>query len=312
MPAALILEHVENPWEAFMSEDVRAHLKSLLPEQPPLSRRDFVAVASVVAGYALAAQPIQAQTAIMTDTGGLSAGMVEVRTSDGKSMPAYFARPAAGSGFATVLVIQEIFGLHEYIKDVCRRLAKLGYLGVAPQVFFRQGDPATIADIQTILREVVGKTSDDQLMRDLDSTLQWAISAGQGDARRLGVTGFCRGGRTTWLYAAHNPNLKAAVAWYGQLVGQPNAMNPRHPIDLVAEIKAPVLGLYGGADQGIPVETVERMKAALQAAGKTAEFVVYPDTPHAFHADYRPSYREAAAKDGWQRMQAWFARYLTA
>lgn len=295
-----------------MSEDLDAHVKSLSPDPLPLSRREFVAGASALAGYALATQPVQAQTAIMTDTGGLSAGMIEVPTSDGKSMPAYYARPAAGSSFATVLVIQEIFGLHEYIKDVCRRLAKLGYLGVTPQVFFRQGDPATIADIPTIIRDIVARTPDDQFMRDLDATVRWAASAGQGDARRVGITGFCRGGRTVWLYAAHSPNLKAAVAWYGQLVGQPSAMTPRHPIDLVAEIKAPVLGLYGGADQGIPVETVERMKAALQAAGKTAEFVVYPDTPHAFHADYRPSYREAAAKDGWQRMQAWFARYLVA
>lgn len=204
-----------------------------------------------------------------------------------------------------VLVVQEIFGVHAHIQDVCRRLSRLGYLAIAPSLFERQGDVTKLPDIASI-RPVVAKVPDTQVMSDLDATVAWAGREGGGDSRRLGITGFCWGGRITWLYAAHNPNLKAGVAWYGRLVGVSTPQQPSYPLDLVARIKAPVLGLYGGKDDGIPLETVERMQAALKAAGGRSEIVVYPEAPHGFHADYRPSYRPEASADGWSRLQAWF------
>jgi carboxymethylenebutenolidase len=270
------------------------------------TRRDFV-VTSLAAGFALAVQPVSAQT-ITTDTRGLEAGEVKVPVSDGQ-VPAYRAMPAEGGPFPVILVVQEIFGVHEHIKDLCRRLAKLGYLAVAPELYSRQGDVSKMEDIPKIISTVVSKVPDAQVLSDLDATVAWAKSTGKGDTAKLGVTGFCWGGRIVWLYAAHNPNVKAGVAWYGRLVGQPDALHPKNPIDLVDAIKAPVLGLYGAADTGIPVATIEQMRAALKAAGKTAEFVVYPNTPHAFNADYRPSYNKAAAEDGWKRMLAWFAAH---
>jgi len=279
-----------------------SHLKSLLPTTE-FSRRGFV-MTSLTAGFALAVQPVMAQTVITTDANGLTAGEVTIKVADG-SIPAYRAMPATGGPFPTVLVIQEIFGVHEHIKDLCRRFAKLGYLAVAPALYARQGDVSAMSDIQEIIGKVVSKVPDTQVASDLDATVAWAKS-NMGDTSRLAVTGFCWGGRQTWLYAEHNPQLKAAVAWYGPLGGQTNELEPSNPPDGVAALKVPVLGLYGGADTGIPVADVEKMRDALKAAGKKAEIVIYPDTPHGFNADYRPSYRAEAAKDGWTRMLAWF------
>lgn len=280
-------------------------LRSLLPSLE-LTRREF-AMTTLAAGFALATQPISAQT-ITTDTEGLEAGEVKVPTTDGE-VPAYRAMPAKGGPFPVVLVVQEIFGVHEHIKDICRRFAKRGYLAIAPELYARQGDVSKLANIQEIFSKVVSKVPDAQVMSDLDATVAWAKARSKGDTAKLGITGFCWGGRIVWLYAAHNPNLKAGVAWYGRLVGDKDELHPKHPIDLVGSIKAPVLGLYGGADQGIPVDSVETMRAALKAAGKTAEIIVYPDTPHAFHADYRPSYRKGPAEDGWKRLLAWFKEH---
>lgn len=290
---------------------LRDERKALQPDALPVGRRGFMAGASLATGYALAAGPVAAQTAITTDTQGLAAGMANVRTADGKQMPIYYARPAQGQKFATVIVVQEIFGVHEYIKDTCRRLAKAGYLAVAPELYFRQGDASKVPDIQALLRDIVGKVPDAQVFADIDATVAWAGgSVGKGETARLGITGFCWGGRVVWLYAAHNQNVRAGVAWYGVLTGPTNEFRTRHPLDAVASINAPILGLYGGADQGIPNDTVDRMRDALRAAGKRSEIVLYPDTPHAFHADYRPSYRAAQAQDGWRRLEVWFSRNL--
>ncbi|WP_026871497.1 dienelactone hydrolase family protein [Inquilinus limosus] len=267
-----------------------------------LSRRGF-AVTSLIAGFALATQPVSA-AAITTDTEGLDAGEVQVPVQDGR-IPAYRAKPKAGGPAPVILVVQEIFGVHEHIKDICRRLAKIGYYAIAPELYARQGDAGSISDVQQLISTIVSKVPDAQVLSDLDATAAFAGTDG-GDAARLGITGFCWGGRIVWLYAGHNPNLKAGVAWYGKLVGQPTELQPKNPIDLVADLKAPVLGLYGAADTGIPVDTVRQMEEAAKAAGKTVEFVVYPDTPHAFNADYRPSYRQGPAEDGWKRLQAWF------
>jgi len=233
------------------------------------------------------------------------AGEVKIPTSDG-DIPAYRAYPEGQGKHAVILVVQEVFGVHEHIKDICRRLAKLNYLAVAPALYARQGDPAKYPNLQDLLTQLVSKVPDAEVMSDLDATVAWAGKQSAADPARLGVTGFCWGGRIVWLYAAHSKQLKAGVAWYGRVVGDKNAMTPMQPIDLAAQINAPVLGLYGGADQGIPVATVEKMRDAVRAAGKTAEVVVYPDAPHGFNADYRPSYRRDAAEDGWMRMQAWF------
>ncbi len=290
---------------------LRDERKALQPEALPVGRRGFMAGASLATGYALAAGPVAAQTAITTDTQGLAAGMANVRTADGKQMPVYYARPAQGQKFATVIVVQEIFGVHEYIKDTCRRLAKAGYLAVAPELYFRQGDASKVSDVQALLRDIVSKVPDAQVFADIDATVAWAGgSLGKGETARLGITGFCWGGRVVWLYAAHNQNVRAGVAWYGVLTGPTNEFRTRHPLDAVASINAPILGLYGGADQGIPNDTVDRMREALRAAGKKSEIVLYPDTPHAFHADYRPSYRAAQAQDGWRRLEVWFSRNL--
>lgn len=281
-----------------------AHLQSLQPIHGDVTRRTFV-VTSLAAGFALAAQPVSAET-ITTDSNGLIAGEVTIPVADG-TIPAYRAMPASGGPFATVLVVQEIFGVHEHIKDVCRRFAKLGYFAVAPALYARQGDVSTLTDIPQILL-VVAKVPDAQVASDLDATVAWAKSTGAADTARLGITGFCWGGRQVWLYVAHNPSVKAAVAWYGPLDRPTNPLQPKNPIDLVADINAPVLGLYGGADSGIPVAAIEHMRSALSAAGKRSEIVIYPDTPHGFHADYRPSYRPEQAKDGWQRLQDWFKK----
>ena len=276
------------------------HLRSLL-RQADFSRRAFV-VSGLAAGFALAVQPVSAET-ITTDSDGLVAGEVKIPV-EGGAIPAYRAMPAAGGPFATVLVVHEIFGVHEHIKDICRRLAKLGYFAVAPALYAREGDVAGLSNIDDILK-VVGQVPEPQVASDLDATVAWARTVGNADAARLGITGFCWGGRQVWLYAAHNPNVKAAVAWYGLLERPKTDLTPSNPIDLVAQLQVPVLGLYGGADAGIPASQIEALRAALNAAGKPCEIVVYADTPHGFNADYRPSYRPAAAKDGWRRMQKW-------
>ena len=280
---------------------------SLVPAQS-FDRRSFLAT-SLGVGFAVATQPVIAQTAISTDEIGLLAGEIKVPVKDGE-LVAYRAAPGGLSKPPVILVVSEIFGAHEYIRDTCRRLAKLGYCAIAPDLFARQGDPRQIASIPEILEKITNKTPDAQVMSDLDACVAWAAAQG-ADTRRLAVTGFCWGGRITWLYCAHNPAVKAGVAWYGRLVGTVNAVTPKHPTELVGELKAPVLGLYGGLDTGIPLETVEAMEQALQqgsAAAKASEIHVYDNAPHAFHADYRPSYRKAEAEDGWQRMLAWFRK----
>lgn len=281
------------------------HRKSLFPEPEPSPRRGFL-VTSLTAGFALAVQPVSAQT-ITTDTQGLEAGEVKI-PAEGGLMPAYRAMPQKGAQRPVVLVVHEIFGVHEYIKDICRRLAKAGYLAVAPDLFARQGRVDNLESFEEI-RKVVSRVPDAQVLADLDAAAAWAAGNG-GSADRLAITGFCWGGRIVWLYAAHQPRLKAGAAWYGQLVSrQPSELQPRAPIEVVKELKAPVLGLYGEADQGIPLETVERMRKALREAGKPGEIIVYPQAPHGFHADYRPSYRKEAAEDGWKRMLAWFRQH---
>jgi carboxymethylenebutenolidase len=279
---------------------------SLVPAVP-FNRRRFV-VTALGAGFALAVQPVMAQTTITTDTSGLTAGEIKVPAVGGE-MPAYRAQPATGSAFPVILVVQEIFGVHEHIKDVCRRLAKQGYLAIAPELYARQGDPRQYTNVQELMNNLVSKVSDAQVMGDFDACVAWAKGNG-GDATRLGITGFCWGGRVTWLYAAYNPQVKAAVAWYGRIVGTANEMNPKNPIDVAGQLKGPVLGLYGGQDQGIPLDTLERMRKALadsgNAASKASMIHVYDNAPHAFHADYRPSYRKEEAEDGWKRLLAWF------
>lgn len=281
--------------------------ESLVPAQS-FSRRSFL-VTSLGAGFALAVQPVMAQTAIKTDDAGLVAGEVKVPVKDGE-MAAYRALPQGATKPPVVLVVSEIFGVHEYIKDVCRRLTKLGYCAIAPELFARQGDPRQYSSIPDILAKITSKTPDALVMSDLDATVAWAKSKG-ADTDRLGITGFCWGGRITWLYCDHNPQVKAGVAWYGRLVGDVNEFTPRHPTQIAGHLKAPVLGLYGGLDTGIPLESVEAMEKALKsgsAAARLSEIHVYDNAPHAFHADYRASYSKAEAEDGWKRMQAWFSK----
>jgi carboxymethylenebutenolidase len=283
-----------------MNED----LLSLMPE--PLTRRKFV-VTTLAAGFALAVQPVSADT-ITTDSKGLEAVEVKVPVKDGE-MPAYRAMPDKGGPFPVILVVQEIFGVHEHIKDLCRRLAKVGYLAVAPELYARQGDPTKYKEIPELFAKVVSKVPDEQVMADLDATVAWAKKSGKGDTAKLGITGFCWGGRIVWLYAAHSKDLKAGVAWYGRLEGKATDLQPKYPLALVSELKAPVLGLYAGKDQGISLESVEKMKKALKDDKKTAEIVVYPDAKHGFNADYRDSYNKEAAEDGWKRMLEWFKKY---
>jgi carboxymethylenebutenolidase len=279
-----------------------------LTKAPDVSRRGFMtASAAVAAGYTLAAGPVRAE-AIKTDTAGLKAGDGMVKVAGG-DMPVYFARPENATNPPVILVAMEIFGLHEWVKDITRRVAKLGALAVAPDYYFRAGQDLTkITEIPKLM-PIVNAKPDAELFADLDATAAWAKQQG-GDTARLGIMGFCRGGRTVWEYSAHNPGLKAGVAFYGTLNDPPNIPGwPKSPMQLVREMKAPVLGLYGAEDQGIPVAQVEQMKAALAAAGKTAEFHIYPGAPHGFEADYRPSYRKDAAEDAWKQMQAWFRKH---
>lgn len=259
-------------------------------------------------GFAAAVQPIAEQTVIHTDSAGLTASDILIPAGD-REIPGYWAAPSGGSKLPVVLVVQEIFGVHEYIKDVCRRLAKLGYCAVAPDLYVRQGDVSKIQDHKEIFAQVVMKVPDAQVMSDLDAAAAFAEKNGNGDLDRLGITGFCWGGRATWLYAAHNRRLKAAVAWYGRLMGPTDPLHPRNPVDVVADLQCPVLGLYGGLDASIPLDTVEKLRLAVKQAGKNVEVIVYPEAGHAFHADYRPSYNQSAAEDGWQRTLQSFQQY---
>lgn len=276
-----------------------------LPQAPEwkMARRGFV-MTSLMTGLTLATPHALAQV-VHTDAAGLQAGEVQVPVADGQ-IPAYAARPDGPGPFPTVLVIEEIFGVHDYIKDVCRRLAKLGYLAVAPELYARLADLSKMTDPQQIFRDVISKAPDATVLADLDSTVAWARAQGHGDTARLAVTGFCRGGRDVWLYAAHNAALKAAVAWYGPIGGTPTPIQPHTALEVAPGLRCPLLGLYGGADASIPQDQVQAAAAAARAAGRTVEIVVYPDAPHGFHADYRPSYHREAAQDGWQRMLAWF------
>ncbi|WP_138516775.1 dienelactone hydrolase family protein [Rhodoferax bucti] len=296
-----------------MLENLKSELDSLRPgrtTEAGATRRTALKAALGV-GYAATAMPIMAQTAIKTSADGLIAGE-QIYDVEGYTVPFYYAAPAGGTDLPVVLVVQEIFGVHEYIADTCRRFAKAGYLAIAPDLYSRQGDASKYTDIGKLLAEVVSKVPDEQVMADLDGALAWAADNG-GNLKKLAITGFCWGGRITWLYAAHNKDVKAGVAWYGRLVGTPSELTPKNPVDIAASLHAPVLGLYGGKDTGIPLDTVNEMKKALAAAGKkgnkaakASQFVVYPDAGHAFHADYRPSYREKEAADGFKRALAWF------
>ena len=268
----------------------------------PVARRGMM-MGGLISGFTLAVTRVEAQV-IHTDTAGIEAGEVKIPTANGE-LPGYYARPAGAGPFPTVLVIEEIFGVHEHIKDLCRRLAKSGYLAVAPELYARIGDLSKMTDVPTIIRDVISKAADDTVMTDLDSTAKWA-AANHGDPAKLAVTGFCRGGRGVWFYAAHNPALKAAVAWYGPVGGAPSPIQPKTAADMATELKAPLLGLYGGQDSGIPVGDVQAAAAKAKAAGKSVEIHVYADAPHGFNADYRPSYKKADAEDGWKRMLAFF------
>jgi carboxymethylenebutenolidase len=285
---------------------LKEEFDTLVPAANPFDRRRFVRTA-VGSGFAAATLPIAAQTVVKTDDAGLVAGEVTIPVGDFK-MPAYRAAPANRTNAPVVLVVSEIFGVHEYIADVARRFAKAGCFAIAPELFVRQGDATSYGEIGKLIAEVISKVPDAQVMADLDASVAWARTQG-ADTGKVGVTGFCWGGRITWLYAAHSPAVKAGVAWYGRVVGQGNPLQPKNPVDVAAGLHGPVLGLYGEKDTGIPLDGVEQMKRALAAGGaaaKKSEFVVYPDAPHAFHADYRPSYRQAAAEDGWKRCLAWF------
>lgn len=294
-----------------MLDALKNEVNSLLPgktTEDGATRRTALKAALGV-GYAATAMPIMAQTAIKTPDAGLITG-TPVYEVDNYPVPFYYAAPAGKKNLPVVIVVQEIFGVHEYIADTCRRFAKAGYLAIAPDLYARQGDASKYTDIGKLMAEVVSKVPDAQVLADIDGAVQWAKANG-GNTHKLAITGFCWGGRITWLYAAHNKAVKAGVAWYGRLVGATNALNPKQPIELAASLKAPVLGLYGGQDGGIPLTTVNEMKDALaaakgNAAAQASEFVVYPQAPHAFHADYRPSYRKDAAEDGFARALAWF------
>jgi carboxymethylenebutenolidase len=295
-----------------MNRDLETEFKALLPGQSTeagATRRTALKAALGV-GYAASTLPIMAQTAIKTPTDGLTVGEVAIDVR-GFKMPAYRAMPAGGKNLPVVLVLSEIFGVHEYIADVTHRFARAGYLAIAPELFVRQGDAQSYGEMAKLIAEVISKVPDAQVMGDLDATVAWAGAHG-GDLKRMGITGFCWGGRQTWLYVAHSQHIKAGVAWYGRIVGAQSELTPKNPIDIAGQIHGPVLGLYGGADTGIPLADVEKMKAALAAGNansKASQFVVYPDAPHAFHADYRPSYRKEAAEDGWQRCLAWFRQH---
>ena len=286
--------------------DLKEDFNSLVGKTPlsdGVDRRDFLKTA-LGTGFAAAVLPVSAQSVIKTDASGLSVGQFNVNV-NGQDVPVYRAQPEGKTDLPVVLVISEIFGVHEYIADVARRFAKLGYLALAPNLFIRQGDPNNYQSIAELQKELISKVPDTQVMNDIDAVVAWAKANG-GNTGKLGITGFCWGGRITWLYAAHNPKVKAGVAWYGRLVGNNTPLTPHHPIDIAAGLKTPILGLYGEQDAGIPVSTVEQMKEALAKGSSKSEFVLFRNSGHAFHADYRPSYVEADAKEGWKRCIEWF------
>lgn len=290
-------------------ENLKEDFDSLVAKTPlsdGCDRRDFLKVA-LGTGFAAAVMPVAAQTVIKTDAVGLTVGDVILTVGDQK-IPVYRAQPEGKSNLPVILVVSEIFGVHEHIADIARRFAKQGYLALAPELFVRQGDPSSYGTIAELIKEVVSKAPDGQVLGDLDACVAWAKNNG-GNIDKLGITGFCWGGRITWMYCAHNPSVKAGVAWYGKLVGDKNAMTASHPVDVAPSLTAPVLGLYGGKDDGIPQASIEQMKAALAKGVSQSEFVVYPNSGHAFNADYRPSYVAADAKDGWQRCLAWFKQH---
>lgn len=267
-----------------------------------MNRRELVGL-GITAGFALAVCPVTG-LAVTTSEEGL-------HTESGKvgEMPIYHARPKSGGPFPVVIVVHEIFGVHAYIQDVCRRLAKVGYLAVAPYLYYRQGDVSQITDIAKIVSDMVAKTPQSQVLKDLDSLFEWTKGQKAADSRRVGLTGFCWGGNVTWMYASHNPILKAGVAWYGRLVQPADRPKEKYPTDIAADLKVPVLGLYGGKDKGIPVADVEKMRAALKGGKSPSEIVVYPEAEHAFHADYRPSYHPQSAQDGWKKLLSWFKKH---
>lgn len=296
-----------------MYDEMQHAIDSLLPGTATGTQADRRSAlkAALGVGFAAAVLPVTAQTVVKTPALGLTAGSA-ILDVEGATLPFYYAMPEGKKNLPVVLVVQEIFGVHEHIADVCRRFAHAGYLAIAPELYARQGDPSTYTDMAKLMADIVSKVPDAQVLGDLDAVVAWAAANG-GNAKRLGITGFCWGGRITWLYAAHNPAVKAGVAWYGRLVGTASPLTPQHPVQLAAALQAPVLGLYGGQDGGIPLTTVNEMKEALAAAGARgnkaaagSEFVVFRDAPHAFHADYRPSYRKEAAQEGWARALAWF------
>lgn len=288
---------------------IQQDLQSLLSnpaKSEKLERREFLQVA-LGTSFAAAVLPVLAQTAIVTDTEGLEAGTVTMMVGD-QAVPVYRAKPKGGQHLPVILVVSEIFGVHQHIADIARRFAKLGYLALAPDLFVRQGDPTSYTSMPELFRDIILKVPDTQVMQDLDACVAWARQH-DGDTSKLGITGFCWGGRISWLYAAHNPQLKAAVAWYGRLKQDKSALQPENPVDIAAQLKVPVLGLYGGKDSGIPLDTVEAMRAGLAKGHSGSEIVVYPDAGHAFHADYRPSYIAADAREGWKRCTDWFRQH---
>lgn len=290
-------------------KNVTDELQSLLSNPAPVpvdDRRDFVK-AALGTGFAAAVLPTLSMAAISTDADGLEVGTMQMMVGE-QVVPVYRAQPKGGKQLPVVLVVSEIFGVHEHIADIARRFAKQGYLALAPDLFVRQGDPTKYASIPELMKDIIAKVPDEQVMQDLDACVAWAYRH-TGDTGRLAVTGFCWGGRITWMYAAHNPQVKAGVAWYGRLVQDKNPLQPQHPVDIAPQLKAPVLGLYGGKDAGIPLASVEQMRAALAQGRSGSEIVVYPDAGHGFHADYRPSYAEADARDGWKRCLDWFRRH---
>ena len=284
-----------------------------IPNAPRLDRREFFVTSIVGAGlYAAATMPIAGQTVIHTDDKGLVVGEVDIPVSDGQ-IPAYRAMPdKKGKKFPVVLVIHEIFGVHEWIQDVCRRFAKLGYMAIAPALYSRQGDVHHLPDPPTLQRTIFSQIPDTQVNTDLDSTLEWA-SKNHGDIKKAAITGFCWGGRAVWMYSEHNPGLRAGAAWYGTLVSNPNAppnpVRPTNPIDGVKDLKVPVIGFYGGLDKGISQDSVNKMKDALKAQHSKSEINVYPNADHGFFADYRQSYNKEAAEDAWPKLLAWFKKY---
>ena len=285
-----------------MNDDFHS-LVAKTPLSDGMDRRVFLKTA-LGTGFAAAVLPVTAQSVIKTDTAGLRAGEASI-TVEGQKVPLYYAQPEGGKNLPVVLVVSEIFGVHEYIADVARRFAKLGYLALAPDLFVRQGNPASYTSIPELQKEVISKVPDAQVMADLDGCVAWAKDNG-GNIDKLGITGYCWGGRITWLYAVHNPKVKAGVAWYGRLAGDKRSLTPLHPVDIAATLKAPVLGLYGAKDNGIPLASVEKMKEALAQGDSKSAFVIFENSGHAFHADYRASYVEADAKEGWRRCVAWF------